>query len=78
MAGTLDRPGQFTLVASAGTRLPAWADFAVFRNEALEHIHRFIVNYKVFIRAELANLRASNKTPSGWLFYFGMCVFHGS
>ncbi len=76
MTGAFDRPRQFTLVAGTSASLPAWADFAIFRNEAFEHIHRFVVNYKVFIRAELANLRAGNKTPAGGLFYFGVCIVH--
>ena len=58
MTGTLDGTGHFPLMFCACAGLSARTNFAIVRDEALEKIYLFIVYYQLFVRAELAELRA--------------------
>jgi hypothetical protein len=63
----LDSGRELTLMLRAGPRLAAWPDFAVFGYEAAQEIGLFVINSRVFIRAELADFRPGDITPERWL-----------
>jgi len=56
LSGTLDFSGQTTLVLSAGTGDSAGNDFAALGYEVLENVRTLIIEGKVLIRTEAAEL----------------------
>jgi hypothetical protein len=59
MAGALDGVCQLTLVASAGPCLTTRANFALFGYKAAKHINGFVIDFDIFVGAELAYFRSS-------------------
>ena len=76
MAGTLDGSGERPLVAGAGACLPSWADSAIFGDEAAKKIVALIIDGDILVCAELADLRARNKSAwAGKSFVFVYIFF---
>jgi len=71
MAGALDGAGQLTLVPGTGSGLAPGSNFSFFRYKAAKEINLFVVNFCIFVCAELADFRPGNKPASA-----GMSTFH--
>ena len=62
MARAFDRNSQSPLMTCTGSRLPSWADFAIFSYEPAQHIRVLVIDADVLISAELADFGTSHKT----------------
>jgi hypothetical protein len=59
VAGALNGVGQLALVTGASPGLATRANLALFGYIAAQQISRFVIDFNIFIGAELANFRSS-------------------
>ena len=77
MTGTLDRSGQLTLVAGAGTGHAARNDLSTLGQVAAQTLGVFIIDHLDLIGTESTNLFSSTHRSSSCAFSIALIVSHG-
>jgi hypothetical protein len=76
VAGAFDSASDRALVAGAGACLPTGANFACVGDKAGQQVHVFVINFDVFISAELANFGAGDITSPTLRCAVEFLIFH--
>jgi hypothetical protein len=66
VACPFDRLGDVTLMRGTVSGNPAWHNFAPLGDEETERARLFIIDDKVFLRAETANFTPLERTTFAW------------